>query len=69
MSKLLITLIPFYATKLKFDMIYTQTKTLDFMVELPLGGANGSGCITGHIEDMQNGNQIISLVPLLTLER
>ena len=28
----------FYATKLKFDMIFTQTKTLDFMVELALGG-------------------------------
>ena len=27
----------FYATKLKFRM--TQTKTLEFMVELPLGGA------------------------------
>ena len=24
----------FYATKLKFGMIFTQTKTLDFMVEL-----------------------------------
>ena len=31
----------FYATKLKFDMIFTQTKTLDFMVELPLGEARG----------------------------
>ena len=35
----------FYATKLKLGMIFTQTKTLDFMVELPLelslGGARG----------------------------
>ena len=31
----------FYATKLKFAMIFTQTKTSDFMVELPLGGARG----------------------------
>ena len=40
-------------------MIFSQTKTLDFMVELPL---------TGDIEHMQNGNRIISLVPLLALE-
>ena len=33
----------FYATKLKFGMIFTQTKTLDFMVELPLGHAPGWG--------------------------
>ena len=33
----------FYATKLKFGMIFTQTKTLDFMVELPLGLAPGQG--------------------------
>ena len=26
----------FYATKLKFSMIFTYTKTLDFIVELPL---------------------------------
>ena len=31
----------FYATKLKFGMIFTQTKTLDFMVELPLSRARG----------------------------
>ena len=31
----------FYATKLKFGMIFTQTKTIDFMVELPLGLAPG----------------------------
>ena len=31
----------FYATKLKFGVIFTQTKTLDFMVELPLGRARG----------------------------
>ena len=31
----------FYATKLKFGMIFTQTKTLDLMIELPLGGARG----------------------------
>ena len=30
----------FYATKLKFGMIFTQTKT-DFMVELSLGMARG----------------------------
>ena len=48
----------FYATKLKFGMILTLTKTLDFMVELPLG----------HIEHMQNGNRIIRLVPLLAIE-
>ena len=28
----------------------------------------GSECITGHIEHMQNGNRIISLVQLLALE-
>ena len=33
----------FYATKLKFGMILTQTKTLDFMVELLLGLAPGWG--------------------------
>ena len=26
-----------YATKVKFGMIFTQIKTLDFMLELPLG--------------------------------
>ena len=61
----------FYATKLKFGMIFTQTKTLDFIVELPLGLAPGWGqwseCITSHIEHMQNGNRIISLVLLLAL--
>ena len=35
----------FYATKLKFGMVVTQTKTLDFIIELPLrlalGGARG----------------------------
>ena len=31
----------FYATNLKFGMIFTQTKILDFMVELPLGGTRG----------------------------
>ena len=31
----------FFATKLKFGMIFTQTKILDFMVELPLGRARG----------------------------
>ena len=40
----------FYATKLKFGMIFTQTKTLDFMVELHLGLAPGRGqvseCVT-----------------------
>ena len=49
----------FYATKLKFGMIFTKTKTLDFMVELPLGLAPGQGqgseCISGHIEHMQMG--------------
>ena len=62
----------FHATKLKFGMIITQTKTLDLMVELPLGLAplqgQGSECITGHIKHMQNGNRIICLVPLLALE-
>ena len=33
----------FYATKLKFGMIFTQTKTLNFMVELALGLAPGHG--------------------------
>ena len=37
------------------------------MAELPLGG-QGSECITGHIEHMQTGNRVISLVPLLALE-
>ena len=62
----------FYATKLKFGMIVTQTKTLDCIVELLLGLSPGRGqgskCITGHIEHMQNDHRIISLVPLLTLE-
>ena len=62
----------FYDAKLKFCMLYTQTKILDFMVELPLGLAPGQGqgsvCIIGHIEHMQNGNRIVSLVPLLALE-
>ena len=53
-----------YATKLKFGMIFTHTKTLDFRVELPLGLAPGwdlrSKCIAGHIEHMQNGNRIMS---------
>ena len=31
----------FYATKLKFGMIFTQTKTLDFMVELHVGWTRG----------------------------
>ena len=31
----------FYTTKLKFGMKFTQTKTLDFMVELSLGLPNG----------------------------
>ena len=61
----------FYTTKLKFCMIFTQNKTLDFMVELPLGLASGLGqgseCITGHIKHMQNGTRIIRLVPLLAL--
>ena len=55
----------FYATKLKFGMIFTETKTLDFMEELHLGLAPGQGhgseCIAGH-------NRIINLVPLLALE-
>ena len=42
------------------------------MVELPQGLSPGRGqgseCITDHIEHMQNGNRIISLVPLLALE-
>ena len=33
----------FYATNLKFGMIFTQTKTSDFMVELPLGLVPGWG--------------------------
>ena len=49
----------FYATKLIFG-ICTKTKTIDFMVELPLAYC--------HIEHRQNGNRIISLVPLLALE-
>ena len=65
-------LILFMLLSWKIGMILTQTKTLDFMVELPLGFAAGQGqgseCITGPIEHMQNGNWIISLVPLLALE-
>ena len=38
-------------------MIFTQTKTLNFIVELPLRLAPGQGkgleFITGHIEHMQ----------------
>ena len=33
----------FYTTKLKSGMIFTQTKTLDFVVELPLGLSPGQG--------------------------
>ena len=50
----------FYATQLKFSMIFIQTKTVDFIVELPLGRGQGSKCITGHIDHMQNGNRIMS---------
>ena len=71
MSKLLITLIPFML-QVEIGMILTQTKTLDFMVELPLGlvpgWGQGSECITSHIKHMQNSNRIINLVPLLALE-
>ena len=56
----------FYATKLKFGMIFTQTKTLD--LGLAPEQDQGSECITGHIEHMQNVNRFISLVPLLALE-
>ena len=31
----------FYATKLKFGIVFTQTKALDFMVELHMCGARG----------------------------
>ena len=31
----------FYATKLKFGMIFTQSKTLDFVVELSLSRVRG----------------------------
>ena len=31
----------FYAAKLKFGTIFTQTKTLDFMVVAPQGRARG----------------------------
>ena len=52
-SKLLITLIPFMLHVCSIlGMIFTQTKTLDFTVELPLGLASGWGqgseCITLH---------------------
>ena len=57
-------LVDFYATKMKFGMIFTQTKTLDFMVELSrgiaLGWSQGSECITVHNEYMQNGIRIMS---------
>ena len=33
----------FYATKLKFGMLFTQPKTLEFMVNLPPGLASGRG--------------------------
>ena len=58
--------------KLKFGMIFNQIKTLDFMVEFPLGLAprrgQGSESITNHIEHMQNDNRLLSLEPLLALE-
>ena len=61
----------FYATKLKFVMIFTdQGLRLHGIVApgaCPWAGP-GSECITGHIEHMQNGNRIISLAPLLALE-
>ena len=41
----------FYATKLKYGLIFSLTKTLDFIVELPLG-SQWSECIIGHIEHL-----------------
>ena len=45
----------FYATKLKFGMIFTQT-VLRLHGRVAPGLGKGSECITGHIENMQNGN-------------
>ena len=62
-----------YATKMKFGMIFTKTKTLDFMVWLSRGLAHGQGqgseCIIGHIEQMQNGNRIMSSSSSITCPR
>ena len=37
-------------------MTFTQTKSIDFMVELPLGGTRGQNVKIDHIEHMQDGN-------------
>lgn len=57
-------------------MILTQTNIFDgndLMVQLLLmlspGWDQGSECIKGHIEVMQNRNKIKSLVLLLALEK
>ena len=55
-----------YATKLKFGMIFTHTKTLDFMVELPLGGIRGRNVWQVILNTCKMA--IISQVPLLVLE-
>ena len=57
----------FYATKSKFGILFTLDLKLHGIVAT--GRVQGSECITGHIEHMQNGNRIISLVSLLALEK
>ena len=60
----------FYATKLKFGMLFTKTKRFHGRVVFGLaaGWGQGSECITDHIEHMHNDNKTVSLVPLLALE-
>ena len=56
----------FYATKLKFGIYPDQDLRLHGGVAP--GWGQGSECVTDHIKHMQNGNRIVSLVPLLALE-
>ena len=66
-SKLFITLIPFMLQSWNLYDIYPQ-QDLRLCGRVAPGLGQGSECITGHIEHIQNGNRIISLVQLLALE-
>ena len=60
------TLLLCYKVEIWYDIYPDQDLRLHGRVAP--GWAQGSECRTGHIEHMQNGNRIISLVPLLALE-
>ena len=57
----------FYATK-KFGMIFTQTKTLDFIVELPLGRARGQNQNGGGAKETTIWAKAIGWGHLCTLD-